>query len=262
MSQNEPKMSQNEPKMSQNEPSMSQKSKTIKNELLGTTINSKMEKVKDIWCEYCGKTFNTKPNMRRHQKYRCKDNPEFLEQLILEKNQKIKKLEEEKNEWRKEKTELYGKMDVLLTKVGNTNIQNNITLNSYGNENLSHLTDALKTTLLKIPYGAIPKMIEAIHFNDEIPENKNIVLKKKENLIKVYQGDKWIYKNKEDTLKDLVDSKYMIMDEHYEENKKKEKLETNVEMQYIEFRKFYDNGDKEIVEKLKRECEMVLLNNR
>jgi hypothetical protein len=43
-------------------------------------------------------------------------------------------------------------------------------------------------------------MIEAIHFNDE---NKNILLpNKKENLVKVYEGNKW------------VDSKYNIIDDH------------------------------------------------
>ena len=76
-----------------------------------------------------------------------------------------------------EKTQLYSQVATLLDKVGNTtNIQNNIILNNYGNEDLSHITDKLKTELLKIPFCAIPKMIEAIHFNDEKPENKNIVI--------------------------------------------------------------------------------------
>ena len=72
--------------------------------------------------------------------------------------------------------------------------------------------------MLNIPYGAIPKMIEAIHFNDEKPENKNIMIpNKKENLVKIFQGNKWVYKNKDATISDLVDSKYTLIDEHYEE---------------------------------------------
>jgi hypothetical protein len=77
----------------------------------------------------------------------------------------------------------------------------------------------LKTELLSIPYGAIPKMIEAIHFNDEKPENKNILLpNKKDNLVKVFEGDKWIYKNKIDTITALVDSKYNLIDDHYDDS--------------------------------------------
>ena len=46
-------------------------------------------------------------------------------------------------------------------------------------------------------FKSVPKLIEEIHFNDEKPENKNIMIpNKKENLVKVFQGDKWIYKNK------------------------------------------------------------------
>ena len=42
----------------------------------------------------------------------------------------------------------------------------------------------------------IPKMIEAVHFNDKKPENKNImIVNKKENLLKVYKDKKWIYKS-------------------------------------------------------------------
>ena len=68
-----------------------------------------------------------------------------------------------------------------------------------------------------MPYGMIPKMIEAVHFNDEKPENKNIVLpNKNDNKLKVFTGDKWIYQDKEETISDLVDGKYFILDSHYE----------------------------------------------
>ena len=35
-----------------------------------------------------------------------------------------------------------------------------------------------------------------------------------------------------------------------------------VDTKYEKFRKFYDEGDKELIETLKKECELVLLNNR
>ena len=53
----------NEPKMSQNEPKMSQK--RAKNE------PKKNQKFK---CPDCNKMFSSKPNMRRHQLHRCKEN--------------------------------------------------------------------------------------------------------------------------------------------------------------------------------------------
>ena len=63
----------------------------------------------------------------------------------------------EKKEWRKEKKILYKQINALIKKAGNVTNTNNLNLNSYGKEDLSHITDKFKTTLLKIPYNMIPK---------------------------------------------------------------------------------------------------------
>jgi hypothetical protein len=240
-SQNEPKMSQNEPKMSQNEPKMSQ------NNLKMSQNNFKMSQ--NFTCDYCDKKFSTKANKRKHELHRCKYNIE-----ITNKDKKIKLLE-------KEKKELYKKLDELIKKVGDTNIQNNIIINSYGSEDLSHITDKIKDELLKIPYVAIPKLIETIHFNDNMPQNKNIKYpNKKENILSVYQGDKWVYKDKNETINDLIDSKYCVIDNHYD--KTNSDLSKNIKKCYSSFKKVYEDGDEELVKNLKKECDMVLLNNR
>ena len=265
--QNNPAVIQNNPPIIQNNPV--DYSKIIQN---NPVIENKTYK-----CDFCLETFTIHANKRRHEMYRCKENPDFIDKLISAKNSRIKKLqhdkdnlkkdkdnlEKDKEKWDREKQELYKQVSTLLDKVGDTNIQNNIILNNYGNEDLSHITDKLKTDLLGIPYGAIPKMIEAIHFNDDKPENKNIVLpNKKENLVKVFEGDKWIYKNKNDTITDLVDSKYTIMDEHYEDMDSKHDVGSNIKTTFTKFKKIYEEGDEEMVANLKKQCELVLLNNR
>ena len=259
--QNNPSLIQNNPKIIQNNPLIESK-----------IIQNNPSTIKKVYkCDFCPKTFSLHSNKRRHEIHRCKENPDFIDKLIDDKNSKIKTLQQEKETWQKdkeklekEKAELYKQVSTLLEKVGDTtNIQNNIILNNYGKEDLSHITDSLKDELLKIPYGAIPKMIEAIHFNDEKPENKNIMIpNKKENLVKIFQGDKWVYKNKNETISDLVDSKYTIIDEHYEEQNCNDHLEPQVKTTFTKFRKFYDEEDAEMIERLKKECELVLLNNR
>ena len=257
----------------------------------------------EYFCDFCNSKFVTYSNKRRHELHRCKA------RLGVSKiNNSLKKKENEI------KT-LKSQMKLLLSKVGTTNntiinntTNNTIQLNSYGNEDLSHITETLKTNLLHIPYGMIPKMIEVVHFNDKKPENKNIILaNKKDNKIKIFSGNKWIYKNKEDTIKNLINEKYFILDTHYDsinennsndnndndndndnkelpmstnnENKDKNYNENIIEMKkdtinsvidnddlnkkkYEIFRNKYDGNDKDLLEKLKRECELVLLNNR
>ena len=161
------------------------------------------------------------------------------------------------------------KIDKLIDKVGDTNIQanitNNITLNSYGREDYGHINDALLNYLVTIPFGMIPKMIEETHFNNDKPENKNIKMtlaNKRDNIIQVYQNDNWIYKDKSQVLEDLMDSKYSVIDTHYDKLENSNSLTPNVKMKYLKFRQFFDQGDQEMVASLKKECELVLLNNR
>jgi len=275
MNQNEPQMNQNEPSMNQNEPPQ------------GTKMNQNEPAMnqKSFICEFCESRFKTQASCRRHEIHRCKENPDITYKLIDDKNLKIKTLEkdkeilekdkeihhkekeqweQEKEKWEQEKEKLYEQVSNLLDKVGDTNIQqNNIILNNFGSEDLSHITDALKTELLKIPYGAIPKMIEAVHFNKEKPENKNIMLpNKKENLVKVFQDNKWVFRNKNEAITDLVDSKYNILDEHYDKLENTPQITTQVQTSYTKFRKFYDDGDAEMLDNIKKDCELVLLNNR
>ena len=84
----------------------------------------------------------------------------------------------------------------------------------------------------------IPKMIEAVHFNDQKPENLN----------------------KDDVIKSLVSEKYIILDKHFED-KSKTVIEEFVKENYVKFRDIYSK-DKNIAEKIQNDCELVLLNNR
>ena len=236
MTQNDPEMTQNDPEMTQNDPK-----------------RPKNDPIRLFFCDFCDKKFTTNAHKRRHEIHRCKGNSELLKALN-EKNKQISLLEDEKRD-------LYKKIDELISKVGNTTYNQNIILNNYGKEDLSHITDALKTSLLKIPYGAIPKLIETIHFNDDKPQNKNIVFpNKKENKLKVYYGDKWVYKNKDELLSDLIDDKYFVLDTHFD--KVGDTINSNSKISYEKFRTFYDEKDKILHDKLKEECENVLLNNR
>jgi hypothetical protein len=226
-------------------------------------------------CELCKKSLSTKGHLKRHLKNNC---PKMKSHHDSEVSKVEKKVIESKNEteifkdllqeqtvlFHEERKDLYSQMEKLLDKVGHTtniqsNIKNTINLNSYGNEDLSHITDILKNELIKIPYEMIPKMIEAVHFNDEKPENKNISLSNiRDNKVKIYSEKGWVYKDKIETINDLVEGKYFILENFYEKNTNEIDNKTN----YIKFREFFNAEDKELVSTLKKKCELVLFNNR
>ena len=226
-----------------------------KNKNIYNTNNKKLK------CNRCNKTFTRKDNLKRHKQQSCIEGKKYL-------NIDYKELfYNMKNTHEKEKEDFKKHIELLINKVGNTtnttiNNTQNIQLNSYGKEDLSHINELLKTQLLKIPYAMIPKLIKEVHFNDTKPENKNICLpNKKDKLIKIYKNNKWIYKDKDQTINDLVDSKYNILDNHYD-TVDKDNLTPFIKMNYQKFRKYYDEGDKELSEQIKKECNLILLNNR
>ena len=243
LNQNEPTMNQNEPSMNQNEP-----------------VNLQKE-VKKYPCDYCEESFNTLPSKRRHELHRCKENANVSNSIITKQGNQIKKLEKAME---KQKKELMKQIEILLTKVGNTTINNtqtnNIQLNNYGSEDLSHISYRDKTHMLKIPYVMIQRMIEKVHFNDLKPENQNLmIVNKKDKYIKIYENGKWIYKDKKTTMEDLIDGKYFILDEHFNEITSEELSEIQKD-RYEGFQTKYDNKDNGLHKELLEKTELTLLN--
>jgi len=216
---------------------------------------------KKFTCEYCLNKFKTFASKRRHENHRCKLIPpttsmKKITKAIIKKDNEIDELKDKMNL-------LISKFNIPHTTIINNTTNNTIQLNSYGSEDLSHVTEQLKTSLLKIPYAAITKMIEVVHFNENKPENKNIIItNKKDNKIKIFSGNKWIYKNKEDAINNLINEKYFILDTHYDTMNSPKIVKNKNKNKYEQFRDKYDKNDKELIEKLKKECELVLLNNR
>ena len=195
-------------------------------------------------CEYCKRVFTRKDNLNKHKKGRC-SKLNTLERQIEELKEnyeaKILHMEEEKNA-------LYKHIDKLLEKVGDTNITQNVVVNCYGKEDLSHINNGFKSALLKIPYGMIPKMIEEVHFSMKCPQNNNIcVPNKKEPYVKIFSDHKWVYKDRKSTIKELVDTNYNRIDEYYQ-HEGNTILDESQQKRYLEF-KLTEPKTKEDVEK-------------
>ena len=101
---------------------------------------------------------------------------------------------------------------------------------------------------------AVPNLIKQIHFDPDHPENHNIkITNKKQPYVKVRKNDKWELKDKKETLENLVDDKYNILEDHYVD--KTEKI--NVMNNFID--KYQSNID--LQKELQKKTEIVILNN-
>ena len=152
--------------------------------------------------------------------------------------------------------ELKKQIEKLLTKVGNTTNHNhntiNITINAFGKENINYIKeDFVKRLITKGVYSAIPKLLKEIHFNPEHKENCNVMIpSRKEKFARRYNGEKWEFADKTLTLEDMSDKAFNILTE-YGSGKKFDKFYDD-----------YDDRDTGLLKKMKKDTEMMILNNQ
>ena len=115
---------------------------------------------------------------------------------------------------------------------------------------------------MKIPYGAIPKLIEKIHFSESKPENTNIMItNKRDNKISIFENGKWVYKNKKHTIKNIIDDKYYILEDHYND-------QGSINLNSIQVKNFedfsnnYETDTENIINKIADETENTILNKQ
>jgi hypothetical protein len=98
-----------------------------------------------------------------------------------------------------------------------TNTNNiNINLNSFGQETLTHLTHDFLSHCLLNPSKGFTSLIENIHYNNDVPENRNIRCKSlKRNVFEKYIDSEWRSCDASNTLDELIRKGYRILNTHY-----------------------------------------------
>ena len=212
-------------------------------------------KKKPFFCENCGIEFSYRTHLYRHLKKSCKKRDEISElKSIIQKNEK-------------EKEKLYDYIEKLIEKTGDTNINienqtnNQLILNNFGHEDISHISDKFMQKLLSIPYVGVQKLIEKVHFSKKKPENKNIALtNKKEKMIKIFKNNKWKYKSRDEIMDEIINTNYTRIDDYYVEKGKDKMIESHSK-RYEEFQEKFEEQEEDLHNKIKNDCEMILLSD-
>ena len=225
-------------------------------------------------CEYCGKEFKTRANLRRHIKNYCKEK-KSIEQTESIKDKQIELLQQQVNKLMDKvggttinNTQVHNKIEKIdnihqQSNIENTNnIQqnNNVQLNCFGKENLSMLTDDVKQELIKGPYKMMPKLMEMIYFNKKYPENHTMKLvNKNKDIMKIRDKDGWKLVDKNETVDYILEDKNYEVDSYYDNNA--EEFSHFVKKTYKNFRRLFDSRDKELWKQIKRDVDFLLWNN-
>ena len=215
----------------------------------------------------------------------------LLNEQLNEKNQQLCKKDEQLNDFKKEikkefkkeltkrdnelKKELIKKdeqlkkqnkqIDELIKKAGinisTTNVMNNIKLLSYSETDRSHLTDKDIIKCLKHSNFCIPHLIEKIHFDKNKPQNHNVYISNLKNkYIMIYDGNKWVCKDRDEQLMNLIDDNEGIFEYKIEEWIQDGNKFPKMMKKFNTYVGIKDNNM--VINKIKDEIKLLLYNNR
>jgi hypothetical protein len=198
------------------------------------------EDKKSTSCPYCEKSYSAKYNLNKHLK-KC---------IMASKASHI--IEEKEKIYKEHIDHIEKKILELTKKIGNTysyNInqhldqsvhQQNIQINSYGNENLNYITPSQVEKLISHPSTCLPQFIKMVHYHEEHPENHNVLIENiKENIIKTLkEKNSWDTNRFEEFVEQFTIEKYDQICDLYNSN------EVNVnEVVRDKFEKWADQFD-------------------
>lgn len=208
-------------------------------------------KNKEYCCNYCNKSFTTRQAKSKHQLKVCKINNK--NKIIIDKlNETVK---EQKNQIR---------MLLSTSNLSELELKNKDTKLSYNESDHKFISDSKISECMKKQYMSIPHLIKMVHFDPKHPENHNIYVSNiQSKQLFLYDGKKWVLKNKDETIDNLISSSEYKLKETLgkwikdEENKDKYAFAINKFKKYLEMK---DND--QIENNIKEEIKLMLYNNR
>ena len=229
--------------------------------------------MKEYHCPRCGYVINHKRCMKDHINRKKMCNPvlsdldpkdcinDILTGVIINNpdKKKIKKLEAENKQLKKQLKELSSKCSVTnnIGTINNNKTIVNITL-PYNKTNHEFLTDKDYTRCINRMIMSVPNLIKRIHFNPQHPENHNIYINDmSRNLIMVYDGSQWNVQNQKDTIDRLINDHDFLLDEWVECGAEQYPDAMEKFKDYVELR-----SKNEVEEKIKDEVRYILYNNK
>lgn len=207
---------------------------------------------KSLDCKHCNKIFLHKDYRARHEK-KC---------IVSKSPTEIQKLQEKiENMENRIINILENKIEPTHITNNNTqNIQNNIHLTlNYGEENMNHITIKDIISFLEKGENGIEALVEYKHFNRQVPENCNVVIKNLNNKFALmYKNSKWEVVNKSYILQDLYTSNVTYLKGKFEE------IKSNLPKKIMnKFQKFIElSRNVDIIEPILDNIRCILYNNR
>lgn len=242
---------------------------------------------KKFTCDFCCKSFQSSTYFKKHLRELCSRHMRFEQHIIREYLKRIEKLKEDNLEL---KEKIYYTQKTLprycIEEGKVVNVEKNYVhfyeqknIKPFGDEIVDHVTDKFMKKMIMNPEIGIVNLIRMIHFNREIPQNRNVFVKSiKFGSIEIYKKGGWKTIPKKDAFQCIIATKKDIMDEYFdrfvENNELKLKYTSKYDIfsnyldqfiNHIVFNTEYDNKLKKakiVYEKICKMLNLLFLNNQ
>ena len=224
-------------------------------------------------CEYCNQPFTRLNNMKRHTNNRCKKKNQIIQENIKlkEKLEKLENIETELIELKKQMKLIMTKQckthPKTLTKINNnlsnSNNNNNNIIIQLGKEDLiNSLSTAEQLNILNKKNECLSHIIKHVHFNNNYPQFKNVIItNSKNNIAYIYdeKEQKFLATTKDKMLDELIINRMSDIEEFYESNMSSIDIPTQTKI-----KSFIDKMESDInfINKKKQDIKLIIYNNK
>lgn len=171
---------------------------------------------KEYQCSFCKGSYSTVSNRNKHER-KCSKRPQndkdseiaLMKQRLREKEQELIKQKKIIQNMERRIGAVNNTMNTTNNTMNVTNITNNIHINilPFGSENIKKLDAQTVARLLEGNISHfLPKMVQYVHANPEVPENQNIIFDATNNQFLLMGTDEWMQGDPDQTMIRLRDN--------------------------------------------------------
>ncbi len=213
---------------------------------------------KKIKCNRCESSFQTNQHLTSHlnRKFPCKlknPTPEEIELRLL-----FEQLQQENNNL-KTKVNILEQQSTITNNVqnnnsNNNNTTNNITIHSYGNEDMSHITESMYKQCFQVVYKSVEKLFALKHFSENMKQNHNLyITNMNSEHMMMLTNEKWGLVEKAETLDNIYEDIRENLSDAFNELRDQDRVTATMEKQFSSFADDYKVDDDEDEGRAKKE---------
>mgnify|MGYP006420831311 CR=1 FL=1 len=208
-------------------------------------------------CNRCESSFQTNQNLMSHlnRKFPCKiknPSPEEIELRLL-----FEQLQEKNKQQQIQIDKLENKSTITnntANNINSNNTTNNIIIHSYGNEDMSHITENMYKQCFQVVYKSVEKLFDMKHFSKDMKQNHNLyITNMNSNHMMMLTNEKWGLVEKAETLDNMYEDIRENLSDAFNELRDKDRVDAVMEKQFSSFADDYKVDEDENEERAKKE---------